>query len=303
MAKGRPARSRFERTRIKIWSLAVHLQVIAKKRSLESLLGEDGKQESMWDRYNRGLAAPSETRLDRIEKVLRGTAQYYRSPIWRLYSPKKWTRLEFEMAIRELDPLFRYALRPQKGKYRLTSRGAERAEKKIARRERRREARRGKNPPPWQEMFDDDGDLEPEEFELPEPHPPKLRFYFAVILARALEALADPKLGMSALNTIFLMLIELHKHKNMKFYYVMCLAWTEAEKLRHRHPLLKHLPLDLFHQALLPAVKLFQPLFLENIRSARGLPAGAPIQGSDIFWALESEPHWKETARKFELIR
>ncbi|WP_143432932.1 hypothetical protein [Herbaspirillum camelliae] len=240
--------------------------------------------------------------MNRIEKVLKGTAQYYRSPIWCLYSPKKWTRLEFELAIRELDPLFRHALRPRQGKYRLTSPGAERAEKKIARSERRRDRRRGKRPPPPQDMFSVQ-EPEPEEAPPSEPPPPKMRFYFSVILTRALEALSDPKLGMSALSTIFLMLIELHKLKNRSFYYVMCLGWIEAEKLRHQHPLLKHLPLDLFHRALNPAIKLLTSKSQEMIRTGRDMSSGEPIDGSDVFWFFSSEKSWKDRAREFDLIR
>lgn len=255
----------------------------ARKATVEGLLGYDGKWASMWDRYCRGLVAPSESRLNRIERVLEGTAHYYRSPLWRSYSPRKWSRLELELAVQKLDPSFRYALRPPDGEYDDTHYWIVASAEEVV-----------------------DGETEEEEEEEEEDDDPeikKMRVYFGKVLVQALKKIPDPKLGMSAMNTIYLMLQELRMLKKFEYFTILCMAWSDAEKIRHEHPLLKHLPIDIFHQPIAPLAKYLPPIYLEFIRKNRNINSEGNIQSSDIFWFLQNRSDWMRLARTASLVR
>lgn len=265
----------------------MHLEANARNASIEDLLGYDGRWESMWIRYCRGVVAPSESRLNRIEKILHGTAQYYRSPLWRLYSPRKWNRLELELAIRKLNPIFRQVLRPQNGEYEdllyCKDQGAAEIDEESK--------------DTVDEYVFGEEDKEKEEYVI------KMRVYFGLALIRALQKLSDPKLGMSALNTIFLMLQDLYLNKDFDHSLILCQAWVDAEKYCRKHPLLKHLPIDLFHQGVMPLAELLPNHILSFIRNSKNIPCGNELRPSDIFWFLKNGPNWEVSARTRELLR
>lgn len=270
--KGRPFRGRFEATRIKIWALAALEEANSRGKSVEELLGYDGQWHGMWIRYCRGVVAPSESRLNRIEKVLPGTAQYYRSPIWSLYSPKRFDEDDLDRQITRLAPFFRSKLRWDYGDY---DRG-----------------------PPW---------LEPIEEELAEVDEngnfdSETVFYYREFIEEVLSKIPDQKLGMSALNTLFLMLQEQLLKDNLDGVQTISIAWTMAEELRHRHPLLKHLPIDIFHRALIPLTELLSWTTegTWNMSLFGAKQPGSAWEG--LFEHLSRQPHWLPTAQHYGFI-
>lgn len=229
----------------------------------------------MWDRYCRGLVAPSQPRIDRIEKILKGTAQYYNSPLWRSYSPRKWTRLELELAAQKLEPIVYKLVRPKLPLFGETKRQKE-----------------------FRILFYGDTSRY---VETRNPELEKIRNY-AKALALALERVPDATLGMGALDTIFLMMQDLRMTRKMDELQVFCIAWTEAERLRRQHPMLKYFPEDLFHQPVACIEESIPPLFLEYIRTSQNIRRDEAISPSAIFWYLQDGPSWEIIARSMGLI-
>jgi hypothetical protein len=108
---------------------------------------------------------------------------------------------------------------------------------------------------------------------------------------------------MNAMDTIYLMLQELRMFGKFKYFFILCLAWSDAEKIRRQHPLLKHLPIDIFHQPVAPLAKYFSLPLLEFIRKERNIGRDDAIPASDIFWFLQNNSSWKKIARDASLIR
>ncbi|WP_343742769.1 hypothetical protein [Herbaspirillum huttiense] len=267
MKRGRPFRGRFEATRIKIWTLAALEEANRREKSVEELLGYDGQWHGMWIRYCRGVVAPSESRLNRIEKVLQGTAQYYRSPIWSLYSPKRFDEDDLERHIDKLAPPFRSRLRWDFEDY--------------------------QHLPPWLEPIeeelaevDEDGKFESD-----------IVFYYRELLEEVILKITDPKLGMSALNTLFLMLQEQLLRGNTAGVETLSIAWTMAEELRHRHPLLKHLPIDIFHRALIPLTDLMSWTLKGHGNMSLFKTKQPDTAWESLFEHLSRQPHWLPTAQ------
>lgn len=271
MKRGRPLRSRVEGLRTKLWCLAVHQKAAAKGRSVESALGKDGRWNSLWDRYCRGLVAPSQPRITRIEAVLSGTAQYYTSPIWRSYSPKQWTRLELELAMQQLEPASYQSLRPKfrPSKEAISTEGSPRSS--------------GEN-----------------KEEGSDPDLPKIRRY-AKAVARALKRVSHPVHGMDALSTIFLIVQDLRLMRRNDELRIFFVAWVEAEKLRHQHPLLKYLPIDLFHRPLACEEETMASDMRQHIRTTLGLTSRQPLSAGSIFVYLGRGPSWMQLARSRNL--
>lgn len=270
--KGRPFRGRFEATRIKIWTLAAYEEANRREKSVQELLGYDGQWHGMWIRYCRGVVAPSESRLNRIEKVLPGTAQYYRSPIWSLYSPRRFDEDDLERYIDKLAGHFKSKLRWDFEDY--------------------------DELPPWlnsieEELadLDEDNDFEPD-----------IVFYYRELIEDILLKIPDRKLGMSALNTLFLMLQEKILRRDIGGVETISIAWTMAERRRRLHPLLRHIPIDAFHRALIPVTDLLSWTMEDDRNLSLFEMERSDSAWESLFVHLSQHASWLPTAQEYDLV-
>lgn len=105
--RGRPPRWQFERQRTRLWSESVRYEARTSFRTLEGVLGSDGRWNGLWSRYSRGVVSPTSERVMRIDNKLSGTAKYYFCPFWKLIENRDYTRKELDDCVQWLQPSFR----------------------------------------------------------------------------------------------------------------------------------------------------------------------------------------------------
>lgn len=67
-------------------------------------MGDEGKWEGMWSRYERGLVVPSGKRMGRIEMMVPGTARYFDAGFWKLLENRFYSWGELDNVIDGLPP-------------------------------------------------------------------------------------------------------------------------------------------------------------------------------------------------------
>lgn len=108
--RGRPQRSPLEAQRIKLWVKGVCVAAGRAPNELSDVLGEDGVWNGMWSRYSRGIVAPMQQRLERIDTAFPGSARYYSSPLWMLVVEREFSWSELRVMAEWLRKLFRDAI-------------------------------------------------------------------------------------------------------------------------------------------------------------------------------------------------
>lgn len=102
---GRPQKSILARRQTCLWAESVRVRTGAGSfRDLEAVLGDEGKWEGMWSRYERGLVVPSGKRMGRIEMMVPGTARYFYAGFWQLLENRSYSWEDLDQAIDSLPP-------------------------------------------------------------------------------------------------------------------------------------------------------------------------------------------------------
>lgn len=252
---GRPERSRIENVRTKVWALAVLKMSAGSHTSLSDILGEAGKWEGVWKRYCLGLVSPSESRLRRVDQELPGSSQYYRCPIWITSDLKSWNR-KTRVGVNGADQL----------KWRLD------------------EIRAVESTIPRSFFYYLNHCLVSYR-----DYPSSIRF-----LRPCLKLLANANGGISALSYLYIRIQHAIISEHARLFCVLAGAWTLAEKMRIHHPILKHIPQDLFQRALEGLQN--NDKFLREVLDLMKIEPEGPMSYIEIYSHFDRGIHWRDIA-------
>ncbi|HEY8023085.1 MAG TPA: hypothetical protein VIF60_00875 [Burkholderiaceae bacterium] len=102
-AVGRPKKSLQDRIRTFAWARQILSRTDLIPTELSGILGDDGKW-WLWRRYVSGVTVVPFDRVERIDRILPGTARYFTSPIWSLLDPRDFAKRELNEFIKWLPP-------------------------------------------------------------------------------------------------------------------------------------------------------------------------------------------------------
>lgn len=125
--------------------------------------------------------------------------------------------------------------------------------------------------------------------ELYRDFPIALRF-----ISPCLALLGNAKGGVSALTYLYIRIQHAVVVEHPSLFCILAGAWTLAEKMRNNHPILKHIPQDLFHRALEGVQN--NDKFSREVFDLMGIEPGRSISYVEIYSHFDRGPHWRNLA-------